>query len=176
MEAAKEGAFAEKRGRKSSYTMKRLTDNNVMTTNRLEEMLKNIGRELATLKTISGMVNPVFVSCSAEDRCWVSSLPVEEWMSNVSGQLHGGLAAVAADYCMGVLARCLSGEPNGVSTTNLQISYLRPVGIGVPLMIEARAHRIGRHLAYMTASGWQEDSQEPCFMATGTFFIHRSER
>ena len=162
-------------GRGLIINMKELKGNGAVTTEQLEAMLRSIGKELATLKTISGMVNPLFVSCSAEDKYWVSRMPVEAWMSNSSGQLHGGLAAVAADYCMGVLARCLSGAPNGVSTTNLQISYLRPVSIGMPLLIEARAHRIGRHLAYMTASGRQEASPEPCFMATGTFFIHRSE-
>ncbi|MBZ5608087.1 MAG: PaaI family thioesterase [Acidobacteriia bacterium] len=70
---------------------------------------------------------------------------VRDDLKNVSGYLHGGVAASLADSAMGIGLASHFGGRRPVTTTELKINYLRAVKHG---KLIARSHilRVGRHL------------------------------
>ena len=54
---------------------------------------------------INDMLEPEFVACSAEQQTLELRFPLNEWMLNPMGTMHGGIIATAVDLTMGSLTR-----------------------------------------------------------------------
>lgn len=98
---------------------------------------------------INGMMRCSAAGCSFENQTLVFEFPIEEWMTNRVGQLHGGIICTAFDLAIAALARFYAGE-NFAPTVNLDVNYARPAEAGDTLVVEAKAIAIGKRLTHLT--------------------------
>jgi len=73
--------------------------------------------------------------------------PVEPFLYNPQGTLHGGIIATVLDISMGHLLNKATGM-TGTATIEMKTQYMRPVGPGTALA-EARFLRKGRSMAFL---------------------------
>ena len=98
---------------------------------------------------INGMMKCSAAGCSFEGNCMVFEFPIEEWMTNRVGQLHGGIICTAFDLVIAALARFYAGE-NFAPTVSLNVNYVRPAEAGDTLVVTAVADAIGKRLTHLT--------------------------
>lgn len=89
---------------------------------------------------------PQGASGEAIEACQVR-FPVEPFLYNPQGTLHGGIVATVMDISMGHLLNKATGM-TGTATIEMKTQYMRPVGPGMA-MSEARFLRKGRTMAFL---------------------------
>lgn len=119
---------------------------------------------------VNELCRPQFVACSFEKKTLTLSFFVQDWMRNSSGVMHGGIVSTVFDLTMGLLSRYCSGG-HLTPTTNIQITYLRPIPAGSTLVIKAYCNASGKTLCSISAKAWLEGRPDK-LVATGagTFF------
>ena len=108
--------------------------------------------------------------CDFETKTLILSFPVEEYMRNPAGVMHGGAVAGAMDITMGSLTFYMSGE-NLTPTITMNVSYERPIPTGKRLFVEATCLSCGRTMAYASSRAWVEGAPEKIVAsASGTYY------
>lgn len=97
------------------------------------------------------------------DSCTVR-MPVDGWMHNPHGTLHGGIAATVIDVSMGHLMNHLGIR---AVTSDLHVSYHRPVS-GQEVVATARVTKAGRTIVHAT-SELRDPEGRICSTAVATF-------
>jgi len=111
-----------------------------------------------------------YESCDFATKTLILSFPVEEYMRNPAGVMHGGAVAGAMDITMGSLTFYMSGETL-TPTINLNVSYERPVPTGQRIFVEAVCHACGKTMAYASARAWAEGKPDKIVAsAAGTYY------
>lgn len=111
-----------------------------------------------------------YESCNFSQKTLLLSFPVEEYMRNPAGVMHGGAVAGAMDITMGSLTFYMCGEFL-TPTINMNVSYERPIPTGKRLFVEATCLSCGKTMAYATAQAWLEDHPEKIVAsAAGTYY------
>ena len=111
-----------------------------------------------------------YESCDFQSKTLRLSYPVEEYMRNPAGVMHGGAVAGALDIAMGSLTFYMSGEYL-TPTINLNVSYERPIATGKRLFVEASCYACGKTMAYASARAWVEGSPDKIVAsASGTYY------
>ncbi len=111
-----------------------------------------------------------FEHCDFQSKTLVLSYPVENYMRNPAGVMHGGALAGAMDLTMGSLTFYFSGEFL-TPTINMNVSYERPVAVGKRLFVEAQLFSCGKTMAYASAKAWMEGQEDKIVgSATGTYY------
>ncbi len=83
-----------------------------------------------------------------EGRVVITALPNGEHM-NPSGTIHGGMAAVLLDSCMGLAVRTLLPKGVGSTTLEFKLSFLRPITLGSGVLrAEGKALMVGRRAGF----------------------------
>lgn len=105
---------------------------------------------------------------SVERNKVVVALDVKEHHLNPIGILHGGVHASIIDSAMGIAA--MAARPNeNVVTSNLNIHFTSPVGIGKVTAVAEIVHVSGK---MVTAQGTLADEKNNiCAMATASFRV-----
>ena len=98
-----------------------------------------------------------------DDTCRVE-FPVQDFMYNPQGSLHGGIIALAMDVSMGHLLNRLQGPG---ATLEMKVQYLRPVR-GNNAVATGRVLRRGREIAFLE-SRLIDDEGKLAAMATSTW-------
>ncbi|WP_434309475.1 PaaI family thioesterase [Hominifimenecus sp. rT4P-3] len=141
-----------------------------------EELRANIEEAIrdATDLAPDGMVarlTPRFFSCDYPQKSVCLEYPSEPWMRNPAGGMHGGMIATVFDNAMCTAVRGFAGIGDS-PTVNLQISYIRPVRIGVPVRIRVRVSGLGRTIAHVSAELWQGEAETRVLAsASSTVFV-----
>jgi uncharacterized protein (TIGR00369 family) len=122
----------------------------------------------------SGRVNvmclPQFVGCDFEARTLTLSYFVHDWMLNPTNVMHGGIVSTVFDLTMGLLAVYSSGG-RMTPTTNMNVTFLRPIPAGESLVVQADCDLSGKTLCAVTAKAWLATAPDK-FTATasGTYY------
>lgn len=103
--------------------------------------------------TINNFCYPQFEHCDYDNKTLTMSFAVQDWMRNADGVMHGGVVSTAFDIGMGFLSCYFSGGAL-TPTTNLNVTFLRPIPAGEKLLVEARCDMSGRTLCSLTAKAW----------------------
>jgi len=98
-----------------------------------------------------------------DDACRVE-LPVQDWMYNPQGSLHGGIMALAMDVSMGHLLNRLRGPG---ATLEMKVQFMRAVR-GGHAVATGRVLRRGKEIAFLE-SRLTDDEGQLCAMATSTW-------
>ncbi|MFZ6003360.1 MAG: PaaI family thioesterase [Actinomycetota bacterium] len=83
---------------------------------------------------------------------------------------HGGVLAAVADFALSTAVMTELEAGADVVTTNLNVTYLRPVPLAGRFRCEGRVVRRGRTIAHADATMTDERSRE-VLRATGTFHL-----
>lgn len=111
-----------------------------------------------------------YESCDYEQKTLILSFPVENYMRNPAGVMHGGAMAGAMDIAMGSLTFYFSGEYL-TPTINMNVSYERPGIVGKRLFVESQVLSCGKTMAYATAKAWMEGQEDKIVgSAAGTYY------
>lgn len=116
---------------------------------------------------VNDMLEPEFVACSAEEQTLELRFPLNEWMLNPMGTMHGGIIATAVDLTMGSLTRFYR-HTGTISTVTLGLSYMRPVRARGSVTVQACMEKLGRSVAFLNARVFDADGRL-CVTATASF-------
>ena len=127
--------------------------------------------------TLNALLKPEVVACDYENKSLTLAAPVEIWMTNPNGILHGGITATMADMAMGLASRYFAGGKL-TPTVNMNVSYLGSVPVGGRLLCCGKCEKAGFSLVYTSARLWREGAEDsPVATATATYYVnHRSPK
>lgn len=91
-----------------------------------------------------------FVRCDFEDKSITYGFPTQKWQVNEKGGMHGGAISGMFDTAFGVVANFIAGKDEA-TTTDMVISYLRPLDIGDTCEIKVITVKAGRSLIRLRA-------------------------
>jgi uncharacterized protein (TIGR00369 family) len=88
-----------------------------------------------------------------------------------TGAMHGGAITVLMDAACGAAAFLGLPRPDAIATLDLRIDFLRSTIRGEALVCRAECYKCTRSVAFIRASAYQEDPDDPVAAATATFMI-----
>ena len=128
-------------------------------------------REHVSKELLVAAILPDEVKVDMASRTILYRYTLEPWMQNCNRVLHGGMAATLLDLSCGLFVRAWSGRM-GCVTSNLNISYLRPVNMDQPYYVRVRIESCGKNLSTTHACAWQDKGEDAlCNTANATFFL-----
>lgn len=139
----------------------------------LESNLKEAIQDAIELapEGVVARLSPRFARLDFSSKIVVLDYPSEPWMKNPAGFMHGGIIAAVMDNAMCTAVRGFAGIGDS-PTVNLQISYIRPVRIPVPVHVRVRLSGLGRIMAHASAELWQgENEARVLATAVSTVFV-----
>ena len=104
-------------------------------------------------------------SCNYEEQSVTYAFPTLKWQINEKGGIHGGAIAGMFDTAFGVVANFTAGE-NEATTTDMTISFLRGVELGMELEMTVYIVKAGRSLIRQRAE--LKDAATGKLLATGS--------
>lgn len=105
---------------------------------------------------------------SSTEQLLVFSNPAERWMCNIGQVIHGGVLALLADEVMGCTANCLYPGFEIAPTTQMQLTYHRPVTLDAPIRLQVQLVSATRHFIHLRAV--LPSSRGILFSAEATFY------
>ena len=111
------------------------------------------------------MMNVRLVGRNYEEKSVTYAFPTQKWQVNEKGGIHGGAIAGMFDTAFGVVANFTAGE-NEATTTDMTISFLRGVELGMELEMTVYIVKAGRSLIRQRAE--LKDAATGKLLATGS--------
>ena len=111
------------------------------------------------------LMNVRLVGCNYEEQSVTYAFPTQKWQVNEKGGIHGGAIAGMFDTAFGVVANFTAGE-NEATTTDMTISFLRGVELGMELEMTVYIVKAGRSLIRQRAE--LKDAATGKLLATGS--------
>ncbi len=101
--------------------------------------------------------------------------PVENWMLNPKDLLHGGVEASMVDLSMGLFANCIGNKLGAkfCPTVSLTTHYIRPVRMGVNVVVKATLLSSSRSLITLRADLFEEGKDEISVTGTATYKVQK---
>lgn len=93
-----------------------------------------------------------------------------EFLGDAEHQLiHTGVITTLIDSVCGVALIAHLGVPTRIATLDLRVDYLRPSRPGKDLVCRAECYRSTEQIAFLRATVWQDDPQQPVATSMGAF-------
>lgn len=83
--------------------------------------------------------------------------------------IHTGVITSLIDSICGLALLAHIGRPTRIATLDLRVDYLRASRPGADLVCRADCYRLTGQIAFLRASVWQDDPQQPVATSLGTF-------
>lgn len=117
---------------------------------------------------LNARLNLKLVDCSEAEGFAEFAFDVEEWCLNPYGGVHGGAICSLFDTSMGVGAVALSQKM--VSTTDLSVSYLRPMN-GKRYLFRCNYTQVGRRMIRCMGEAVDSENGKICATAMASFVL-----
>jgi uncharacterized protein (TIGR00369 family) len=88
-----------------------------------------------------------------------------------TGVIHGGVITSILDACCGAAVFQALAEPTPIATLDLRIDYMKPATPKTDVLMVARVTKVTRNVAFVRATAYHDDENDPIAMATATFMI-----
>ena len=80
-----------------------------------------------------------------------------------------GVITTLVDTVSGLAAVAAAGRFEAIATLDLRMDFLRPARQGLGLHAHATCYRLTESIAFVRASAWQDDENEPVAVSHSTF-------
>jgi uncharacterized protein (TIGR00369 family) len=91
-----------------------------------------------------------------------------------TGVLHGGAVTTLVDTVCGAALMASLDKLIAVATLDLRIDYLRPATPEKDVLATAEVYRMTRQIAFIRATAYHEDADDPIASCVGAFMIGSS--
>jgi uncharacterized protein (TIGR00369 family) len=100
-----------------------------------------------------------------------ASMPYRDaWLGDTErGVYHTGVITTLVDTVSGLAAVAGAGRFETIATLDLRMDFLRPARQGAGLRVQASCYRLTPSIAFVRASAWQDDENEPVAVSQSTF-------
>jgi len=85
------------------------------------------------------------------------------------GLIHPGAISTLVDTTCGVALMAAAGQFERIATLDLRVDYLRPALAPKPVHCRAECYRMTDTIAFVRASAWQDNPDEPCAVSQAAF-------
>ncbi len=99
------------------------------------------------------------------------SMPYRDaWLADAErGWLHPGVITTLIDTACGLAVVAAAGQFERIATIDLRMDYLRAAQAPKGLWCRAECYRITSTIAFVRASAWQDNPDEPCAVSQSAF-------
>lgn len=87
--------------------------------------------------------------------------------------VHGGAVSALMDTAGGTAVITHPKGGLGTATLDLRIDYMRSAKPGQTIIAQAHCHHVTRSIAFVRATAFDDDRENPVAMATGVFTVPR---
>lgn len=87
--------------------------------------------------------------------------------------IAGGVVTTLLDHTCGLSIRSSSGDPFPTATLDLRIDYMRPAAPRADVIAEAHCYRMTRSIAFVRATAYDTDPNDPIATAQAAFILNR---
>jgi len=145
-----------------------MEDENLTTEAWLVKELGFINTKMA--ETLNGRLKGELESCNDDLLEIVLKFPLEQWLVNGLGTLHGGMSAAMMDLTMSMAVFCFSRKsiPPTISMTT---NYLRPIPMEGYVFIRARLTSLGKRNATAFCEAVIPGSGKVACTSIGTYAV-----
>jgi uncharacterized protein (TIGR00369 family) len=99
------------------------------------------------------------------------TLPYREtWLADAErGWIHPSMVTCLIDTACGLALMAAAGQFERIATLDLRVDYLRPALAPKPVLCRAECYRMTETIAFVRASAWQDNRDEPCAVSQAAF-------
>ena len=136
----------------------------------IEEILED-NRQMP--ERVNARLNLQLADCSREEGFTEFAFDVEEWCLNPYNGVHGGIICTLFDTGLGIGAVAITQKM--VSTTDISVSYLRPMN-GRRYIIRAEYTQVGRRMVRSTGKAIDAETGVVCATSMASFVLTESRK
>jgi uncharacterized protein (TIGR00369 family) len=89
-----------------------------------------------------------------------------------TGVIAGGVLTTFLDQLCGAAALAAMDSPAIIATIDLRIDYMRPAQPGRDVLAEAHCYKIGKSVAFVRASAYEDDADNPIAHVVAAFMVN----
>jgi len=89
-----------------------------------------------------------------------------------TGVIAGAVLTTFLDQICGMAAIAAMDDPGIVATIDLRIDYMRPAEPGRDVIAEAQCYKIGKNVAFVRATAYEDSPENPIAHAVSAFMIN----
>jgi uncharacterized protein (TIGR00369 family) len=93
-----------------------------------------------------------------------------------TGVVAGGVITTVLDQLCGMATVLAMSEPSTVATIDLRIDYMRAAIPGRDILAEATCRKLGRNVAFVHATAFEDEPDNPIANATAAFMLNAPSR
>src|SRR3982751_5904061 len=93
-----------------------------------------------------------------------------------TGVIAGGVLTTFLDQLCGAAAILAMDQPTIVATIDLRIDYMRPAEPGRDVLAEAQCYKIGKNVAFVRATAYEDTPDNPIAHAASAFAINSKKK